>query len=77
MTEAISKRAPLREMIRSDVFLYKEKPAAVSFRSRLCNNGTPGETRTHYLTLRSDLETRLWSHFLYPIIPYFQGFFAL
>ena len=39
--------------------------------------GVPEVIRTPDLPLRSDLGTRALSHFLYPIIPYFQGFFVL
>ena len=39
--------------------------------------GVAKRIRTSGLPLRSDLGTRALSHFLYPIIPYFQGFFVL
>lgn len=39
--------------------------------------GTPDQTLTGGLPLRSDLGIQLLSHFLCPIIPYFQGFFTL
>ena len=40
-------------------------------------SGAPEGTRIPDLSLRSDLGIQLLSHFLCPIIPYFQGFFAL
>ena len=39
--------------------------------------GAPKGIRTPDLPLRSDLGIQLLSHFLCPIIPYFQGFFTL
>ena len=39
--------------------------------------GVPEVIRTPDLPLRSDLGIQLLSHFLCPIIPYFQGFFTL
>lgn len=39
--------------------------------------GTPEQARTAGVPLRSDLGIQLLSHFLCPIIPYFQGFFTL
>lgn len=54
-----------------------KKTKALAARAFDRKSGTPGWIRTSGLPLRSDLGIQLLSHFLCPIIPYFQGFFTL
>ena len=76
------KNKPVKNFGSFDSFKFdgrKRKNNAVNHQKTAYGKGfgVPEVIRTPDLSLRSDLGIQLLSHFLCPIIPYFQGFFTL